>query len=261
MSQIFETGHVKNVASLLKLNQTIATFGNTYNPGNATITSNALNTLYNNSNAAQSACNNAENTWNNATNARKLAFKALPLLCTKLLGALESTPAPQPTIDDMKSLVGKMRGERLTKADAGKNQDQQQAIPLPDPNAPPEEDNTISTSHRSYDNQLDHFSKMILLLQSVPGYAPNEPSLQIPALQTLLNNLTVLNNAANTSIANLRSARIARNLLFYAADTGMLDRARKVKSYVKSIYGAASQQYAAVRAIKFVRVISKKKAK
>ena len=34
MSNYFETGHAKNVANLLKLNQLIATFGTTYNPSN-----------------------------------------------------------------------------------------------------------------------------------------------------------------------------------------------------------------------------------
>ncbi|MBK9285682.1 MAG: hypothetical protein IPM51_15390 [Sphingobacteriaceae bacterium] len=102
---------------------------------------------------------------------------------------------------------------------------------------------------------------MILLLQSVPSYTPNEPTLQVAGLQTLLNNLTSLNNAANVSYANLKSARIARNLTFYANDTGMLDRVRRAKAYIKSIYGASSQQFIAANEIKFIRVVSKKKAK
>ena len=37
MSNYYETGHIKNGANLLKLNQTIATFGSTYNPSNNAI--------------------------------------------------------------------------------------------------------------------------------------------------------------------------------------------------------------------------------
>jgi len=255
-----ETGHAKNVANLLKLNQTIATFGVTYNPGNATITAAALATLYTTANTNLLTVNTTFNSWKNATNSREMAFAPLDQLSTKLLGALQSTAAPKQTVDDMVYLVRKMRGDgKLTKADAGKNNNQTQAIPNPQP--VPEEDNSKSTSQRSYDNRLQHLAKIILLLQSTPGYAPNEAVLQIFNLQTLLNNLTALNNAANTSYANLNAARIARNLTFYAAETGMLDRARKVKAYVKSLYGANSQQFAAVNAIKFVRVVSRKKAK
>ncbi|MFN8114464.1 MAG: hypothetical protein U0W65_00005, partial [Bacteroidia bacterium] len=73
-------------------------------------------------------------------------------------------------------------------------------------------------------------------------------------------NLTNLNNAANTSYANLKNARIQRNLFFYAKDTGLLDLVKQVKAYIKSLYGATSQQYIAANAIKFTRVVSKKSA-
>ncbi len=101
---------------------------------------------------------------------------------------------------------------------------------------------------------------MILILQSVPAYNPNETAIKIVTLQTQLTNLTNLNNAANTSYATLKNARIQRNLFFYAKDTGALDIVKQVKAYVKSVYGASSQQYAAVNAIKFTRVIPKKSA-
>jgi hypothetical protein len=46
MSTFFETGHAKNVANLLKLNQQIATYGLTYNPSNNAIKATVLATLY-----------------------------------------------------------------------------------------------------------------------------------------------------------------------------------------------------------------------
>ncbi|MBK9285681.1 MAG: hypothetical protein IPM51_15385 [Sphingobacteriaceae bacterium] len=100
MTQFFETGHAKNVANLLKLNQLIATFGITYNPGNATITAAALATLHTNANATLSSVNSTFNSWKNATNAREIGFSPLDKLSTKLLGALQSTSAPPQTIKD-----------------------------------------------------------------------------------------------------------------------------------------------------------------
>ncbi len=184
-------------------------------------------------------------------------------LSTQLLGALQSTAASPQTINDMVYLVRKIRGHaKLTKADAGKvaNPDEN-PIALPDPTPSSAAPISISNSQQSFDNKLQHFAKLILLLQSVASYAPNEVSLQVASLQTLLNTLITLNNAANTSYANLKASRIARNLTFYANDTGMLDRIRRSKSYIKRIYGASSQQYIAANAIQFVRVVSKKKAK
>ncbi len=98
---------------------------------------------------------------------------------------------------------------------------------------------------------------MILILQSVPSYNPNEVSYKVTALQTQLTNLATLNNAANTSYANVKASRIDRNTFFYASGTGMLDIVKQAKAYIKSVYGASSQQYRAANDIKFVRVISK----
>lgn len=260
MSNYYETGHAKNVANLLKLNQLIATFGTTYNPSNNAIKTTALATLYTNANTKLSDVNNNFTSWKNATNSRELAFDPLRKEVTQILGALQSSGATQQTIDDLTFQVNKFRssGSKLTKADAGISDTP--AAEKVAGTSDPTETKTISTSQQSFDNQLQHFQKIILILQSVPTYNPNETPFKVVTLQTQLTNLTNLNNAANTSYANLKNARIQRNLFFYAKDTGLLDLVKQVKAYIKSLYGATSQQYIAANAIKFTRVVSKKSA-
>ena len=260
MSGYYETGHSKNVANLLRLNQLIATFGTTYNPSNVAIKTTALATLYTNANTKLSDVNTNYTNWKNATNARELAFDPLTKLTTQILGALQSLGLPQQTIDDFESQVKKFRssGSKLTKADAGIV-----VTPPAEKVAAPEttdEATTISTSQRSFDNQLQHFQKIILILQSVTTYNPNENAFKVTTLQTQLTNLITLNNAANTSYATLKNARIQRNTFFYAKDTGLLDIVKQTKAYIKSLYGASSQQYQAANAIKFTRVVPKKSA-
>ncbi len=260
MSTFFETGHQKNVANILKLNQTIATFGATYNPSNNNIKLPALGTLYTNANTKLTDVNTNFTNWKNATNSRELIFKPLTTQVTQILGALQSLGIPQQTIDDFESQVKKFRssGSKLTKADSGIVE----APPEAKIGEPVETVETIShsTSQRSFDNQLQHFQKIILILQSVPAYNPNEVPFKVITLQAQLANLISLNNAANTSYATLKNARIQRNTFLYAKDTGVLDLVKQVKAYVKSVYGASSQQYAAVNAIKFTRVVPKKSA-
>jgi hypothetical protein len=260
MSNYYETGHAKNVANLLKLNQLIATLGTTYNPSNPAIKAPALAALYTNANTKLSDVNNNFTAWKNATNSRELAFEPLRKEATQILGALQSTGAVQQTLDDFAFQVNKFRssGSKLTKADAGivETPPTEKTADASDT----EEAKTISTSQQSYDNQLQHFQKMILILQSVPAYNPNENTFKVATLQTKLTTLTTLNNAANTSYANLKNARIQRNLFFYAKDTGLLDLVKQVKAYIKSVYGTTSQQYIAANAIKFTRVIPKKSA-
>jgi len=263
MSSIYETGHGKNVANLLKFNQLLATYGLNYNPGNATISVASFGTLYTATNTNLINATASYIGWKTATNNREIAFFPLKELATKLLGALESTNASDQTIADFKFLVRKVHGssKRIELPVPENEIPEQPGIPNPNPIPIPEEPTTKSTNQQSFDNLLQHFSKMILTLQTVPSYTPNEVALQIVTLQALLVNLTNINNAANVSIANLRSIRIARNLMYYAKETGMLDRVKKSKSYIKSIFGATSQQYKAATAIKFFRIVSTKKAK
>lgn len=260
MSSYYETGHIKNGANLLKLNQTVATFGATYNPSNNAIKLAALGTLATTANIKLSDVSTNYTNWKNATNSRELAFDPLRKEVTQILGALQSLGVPQQTIDDFVFQVNKFRssGSKLTKADAG-IADPTATEKTTDPNAEPDA-KTISTSQQSFDNLIQHFQKMILILQSVASYNPNETAFKIVSLQTQFTNLNTLNNAANTSYATLKNARIQRNLFFYAKDTGALDIVKQVKAYVKSVYGASSQQYIAINAIKFTRVVSKKTA-
>jgi len=245
MSNYFETGHAKNVANLLKLNQLIATFGTTYNPSNNAIKTTGLATLYTTANAKLTAVNSSFTSWKNATN-------------TQILGALQSLVLPQQTIDDFESQVKKFRssGSKLTKADSGIVETPPEAK-LPTDPVETIETKTISTSQQSFDNKLQHLEKMIMILQSVPSYNPNEVPYKVATLQAQLTSLIALNNAANTSYANVKAARIDRNTFFYAKTTGLLDIVKNAKAYIKSVYGASSPQYRAANDIKFVRVISK----
>jgi hypothetical protein len=254
MSTYYETGHAKNVANLLKLNQLIVTLGAAYNPANAAIKAPALATLYTNANTKLNDVSAAFTAWKNATNQREIAFEPLPKFSTQILGALQSSGTIQQTIDDFSSQAANLRssGSKLTKADAGKS-----ALPM---DLPETEVHTHSTSQLSFDNQLQHFQKMVLLVQSVPAYNPNETNLKVSSLQTQLTNLIAANNAANTSWAAVKNTRIQRNLFFYGKDTGLLDVVKQAKAYIKSLYGAQSQQYKAANLIKFVRVVPKKKA-
>lgn len=258
MSTFFETGHAKNVANLLKLNQQIATYGLTYNPSNNAIKATVLATLYNTANTKLTTVNNLFTTWKNATNARELAFDPLGKQATQILASLQSLGIVQQTIDDFAFQVNKFRssGSKLTKADSG-IVETTPVEKLPTDPVETIETKTHSTSQQSFDNKLQHFEKMVLILVSVPSYNPNEVSFKVASLQTQLTNLTTLNNAANTSYANLKAARIDRNAVFYTKGTGMLDLVKLTKAYIKSIFGASSAQYHAASSLKFVRVIPK----
>lgn len=257
-STFFETGHVKNAANLLKYNQFLATLGTAYNPSNTAITLSALTTAQTSATAKINAVATALTNWNNAQNDRKSEFDTLASFSTQLLGALKAVGAAKQTTDDFAFLVGKMRGDdgtKLTKADAGK-------IATSNNNSNPEETTASkSTSQQSFDQKIEHFNKMILLLQSEASYAPNEVQFQVTTLNAKLVTLNTINDNANNAKSLLTSSRIDRNLFFYDTNNGILELVKKSKDYIKSIFGASSQQYKTALTFKLVRVIPKKDAK
>lgn len=265
MASTSETGHVKNVANFLKYNQFVATLGTTYNPSEPSLVLASLTTMQAAAKTKLDTVSTALDAWKDATNKREIAFNPLATFSRQLLGLLKSTSATQQAVDDFTYLVGKMRGDaegKLTKADAGK-------VSNPEINSTSEEETqSKSTSQQSFDQKLEHFGKMILLLQSVPSYTPNEVNMQVATLQAQLATLqaqlatlTALNAIATNATATLKSSRIDRNTFYYTADTGMLDIIKKSKAYIQGVYGASSQQYKTAISYKFVRVIPKNKAK
>lgn len=261
MSTTYEGGHAKNVAALQKLIQLYTQFGTGYSPATPEITLTALNTLYTNANGALTNVKNTYNDWKNATNAREIAFSPLKNLATQLYNILQSSGANKQTLADFLSLVHKIRGEKIPKSEPPAKETEKAANL---PNDPPVEVTvplTKSSAQLSFDNMVEHFDKMIKLLATVPSYAPVENAFKVATLNAQLVSLRTINNTANDAYLKLVMARISRNKIFYGENTGILEIARKSKSYVKAKFGSASQEYKAASSIKFSRVLSVRKAK
>ncbi len=92
-----------------------------------------------------------------------------------------------------------------------------------------------------------------MLVASEPSYTPNEVDLQVATLNTLAASLALANTNVIDATTNLSNARITRDTTLYAPNTGLYDIQLEVKKYVKSVFGASSQQYKQVSKIKFTK--------
>lgn len=232
MPSAIETGHAKNVANFSSLISFCTTYP-AYNPSAAELTITGLNSKHT---AARTALNNviaSLTAYNNAVNTRKTTFAALYPLATRVINALVASGAGAETIKDARTINRKLQGQRATKKEttaAG---------------------NTISASQQSYDQLIVHFSKLISLAASVPAYAPNETDINITALNAKLSQLqTVSSDVANT-YTSWSNHRIIRQDELYHPGSGLVAIAGKVKSYIKSLFGAASPQYRQVSGLLF----------
>ena len=241
MPNYYETGHAKNVANFQDLIAFCTGYGIIYNPTKNALKLPQLTTLHTSANKALEDVISINTAYNNAVNARIASFDGLRILCTRIISALQTTDATSEKIADAKGFNRKIQGQRSTKV----------ATPI-DPSTPAP--TTISSSHQSYDQLIQHFAGLISVLQSEPTYAPNENGLKIATLTAKQADMTAKNTALATAYTAISNARIARNKILYKESTGLVVTAKAVKLYIRSVFGARSAEYAQVSVIEFKKV-------
>ena len=246
MASTSETGHAKNVTNFDSLVTFIVGYGTAYKPSKSSILLNALQALSVLAKSALAAVNAALPAHSNAVAAREVAFEPLSKLITRVMNAIKATDTTQQVDESARTLVRKLQGSRSTPK---LSDEEKQALA-----AEGKEVKEISASQMSYDSRVENFDKFIQLLSSIPEYTPNEVELQVNSLTSLLNDLKAKNAAVNAATAPLSNARIARNEILYKPDTGLVDIALAVKTYVKSLYGATSPQYKQISGLEFKNV-------
>lgn len=244
MSKINETGHAKNVVKFQKLKGFALAYGDKYNPSQKWLALKQLDTIAENAAAEISTHATAMQTLSNNINERRILYKAVRPLLSRLYANLKSSKAPKETLSDAMGFIKKIRGIRARQLKAVKPVDGDAA-------ATKEIEDTHSAAQTSYSNIARHLEGLNGVLASYKNYNPNETELQTATVTTLINTLTEANNAVDTSFIAASYSRINRNKIIYTDTNSMFTTAQEVKDYIKSVFGAASPQYRQVSAITF----------
>ena len=241
MPSTSEVGHAKNVANFADLIAYCTAYGTAYNPSKTALQLTSLNALLASAQTEIANVTTAKNTFDTLTGDRQLAFEPLKSLATKIYNFISVTDATDQTLADAKTINNKLQGRRATPIDT--------ATPPPSEGA----GGGISVSRQSYDSLTENFSTLIDLVSSIPSYTPNETELTVDSLTEFNENLQTANtNVINAEVA-YSNARISRDNILYAENTGLVDTALDIKKYVKAIFGATSPQYKQISGIKFTK--------
>ena len=269
-----ETGHQKNIANLETLIAHCKTLGTDYAPSRDALKIVNLETIYSSANniinsEASTSVYSTETVWNKATNDREIIFKPLKTLATQIINALDSTEATEQTVKDARTIVRKIEGARAPKSkkalDAFIESTPEKSLTASDnmpadatePVEATESHKFISTSQQSYDLLVEHFSKLITLLNAEPAYAPKEEKLKLVTLKTLLTSMKASNSAVINTKTALDDARVTRDKIMYEEKTGLCDLALDTKKYIRSVFGSTSPKYKQISSLEF-RKIKKK---
>ena len=245
MTNTSETGHAKNVTNLESLITSIIALETSYNPSRDSIKLPALQALLTASKESLNAVNIAQAAYSNAVAARKVAFEPFSKLITRVMNSLKASGASTQVVQSARTIVRKLQGRR---ASAKITEEEKKAL-----EAEGKEVNQISASQMSFDNRIENFDRLIMLLSSIPLYNPNEAELKVETLKALHNQLKEKNTEVILPIVQLSNSRIARNKILYSENTGLVDVALDSKTYIKSIFGATSPQYKQISKLRFIR--------
>ncbi|MFH1005683.1 MAG: hypothetical protein V1781_09385 [Bacteroidota bacterium] len=250
MSSTSETGHAINVSNFGIMISRVQGFGSRYNPTNATIKISNLQITFNNGSTSMVAVTNTKPPFTNSVNARHQLFNDMEKLSTRGINAYDATQGvTKAQVDSAKTYIRKIRGARKNKIVV--------APPSPDAIIPATE-RQISVSQQSYDQQVEHFSKLIALFAFVPTYVPNETELQNAPLSSFLTQLKNINTAVINSTTPYLTAIQNRNNVLYTSDIGLVDLAQEVKKYVKSVKTITLAEFRQISGLKFTHPKKKK---
>ena len=234
----FEIGHAKNVATFSELISFVTAYGEVYNPAKASLELTALKVMLKNGQKAIKEVNSNKAEHKAALSDRNKLFSPLSKLTTRVVNTLSVSDAPPDLIENAKTIARKLKGERAVKINPNNT-----------------ETKHSSTSQMSFDNRVVNFEALVLLLQSIPEYSPNEKDLQVTTLVAMHKSMVDANNAVILANTNLSNARITRNNVLYAPKTGMHATALDVKKYVKILFGTVSPKYKQISKLSFTAIL------
>jgi hypothetical protein len=235
---VSETGHAKNIANFQDLISFCQGYGTTYNPSRQSLTIADILSQYQTAIEKLHNVKSHKTGFDYASNDRRNEFEGFRPFTTRILNAFIVSGADKLAIEDAKGINKKIKGIRATPKK--ETEDPEKETPK-----------TISTAQQSYDRLIDHFANLIQLLQQSNYYSPNEEDLKLTALQNKMANMQAKNTQLIDAYTQYSNAIIERNQILYDPLTGMVQIAKEIKLYIKSIYGAKSPQYKQISGLEF----------
>ena len=240
MRSTSETGHAKNIANFQDLISFCQGYGTSYNPTKESLKIAQLQAQYQSALEKLNITKTQKATFDNATNERRNGFADLKSLSTKIVNSLAVSGADVLAVNNAKSVNKKIQGTSSKKTKTTQVDSENSTTST-----------GISTSQQSYDRLIDHFANLIEVLQQNTTYSPNENDLKLTSLQTKLNHLQSKNTNLINAYTLYSNAMIERNQSLYNPLTGLVQTAKEVKQYVKSVFGTTSPQYKQVSGLEF----------
>lgn len=241
-----QTSIGSNVVNLGELTERVSTFGVKYNPVRSDFTISNLTALKTSAETLAELVKTAENVDNNSIAARTLSFKNNDGLVTRAINSYKISGASEQSILQAESKVRIYRNIRVSEKPTA---EEIAAAKVEG------KELRINVHHNStFDKKIENFADFIDFLDNSSKYRPNETDIAVEGLTAKLTELKIQNSTCSKTSAELDAARMARDTMMFTNGTGMVDIAKGVKQYIKSVFGATSLQYKSISDLKFINI-------
>ncbi len=231
-----ETGNAINVEHFNVLMQVINGLGTVYVSPNPLYGVENMEAVYREAIRAMYTVSGALTDNQQAIDVQTVAFKPLKGDSTRSKNVFAICGAPMEAVVRCKHINDEIQGNRIIKI-----------------NASVEDKDIISASHQSYTRQIQHVDAYVDLFTAYPEYvAPTD--LTVEAWRNRRTAMYDAQSEVTVTGVTLKMARLNRNEVLQAPETGLVDVAYGVKKVVLGIFGARSPQYRMVSGISFKRL-------
>ncbi|MBI3218582.1 MAG: hypothetical protein HYZ44_03655 [Bacteroidetes bacterium] len=236
--------HVKNLQSFDKVIEICTGLGRKYNPGHLNLQVSTMNSHLQIAQQLWEEFKQAHKVYDNATNARKEAFQGIRKLSSSVQGILKVSDADPLLMADALNAKRKICGARITKPPDAK---------ADGATADTKKKTTRASYAKAYVAVAEYFDELVKTVESEPSYRANETHLTVEGLREMKVKLFALNKSVADAEVRLDEARIKRNEMFYTYPVSMVNTAKAVKAYVRSVLGLDSQEYQLMQKIHFTK--------
>lgn len=241
-SSTSEKGHAKFMESFDRLIAVDATLDPLKLNAPAALTSAALASLRTAAVAGHAKVGESKANWRTVALLRQTDADKLDSMATQAVALLESRGVSAETVEDARSYVRKLRGDRKTAA----VKDNPLTLDVD------ESDGNISNSQQSNAAKISTFGELIDYLEAQSEYADvTTDGFKIVELRDFADTLQAKHNASIIAATTLETDRADRNGTFYTNDDSVLNRAKRYKKLVFGVYGGNSDEYRMVSEIPF----------
>ena len=240
-----QASNQNNVNNLEVLINKITNFKTGYNPTRAEFSTENLSQLKTRAQTSIDAVTDAEIVLQSAASARTEVFRGFDPFITRVINAIRISGASPQSITQAESIVRELHGKRASAiaTDAEIAEAKEKGVEI----------NQITRHINTIQSKLTNFNILIKYLETLSAYKPNETDLTVASLTTRYTTMKETNEQYIAAEAKAYAARSARDKILYAEGTGLVDIAQGVKTYVKSAFGATSDEYLSISGITFTK--------